>query len=82
MQAKLAHAQSEVRFACEPFPLFPGEIITTPVTPLTVVEANCALRLRATLDFVDGKQPHPLCPRTTTLLPTLPLPCTAPTLPG
>eukprot|EP00045_Choanoeca_perplexa_P012354 m.134508 g.134508 ORF g.134508 m.134508 type:complete len:850 (-) comp15975_c0_seq1:295-2844(-) len=52
-QAKLAHAQSEVRFACEPFPLYPGEVLATPVTPLTVVEANCALRLRATLDFVD-----------------------------
>eukprot|EP00730_Choanoeca_flexa_P005763 TRINITY_DN12017_c0_g1_i4.p2 TRINITY_DN12017_c0_g1~~TRINITY_DN12017_c0_g1_i4.p2 ORF type:complete len:845 (+),score=302.06 TRINITY_DN12017_c0_g1_i4:131-2665(+) len=53
-QAKLAHAQSEVRFASEPFPLYPGEVLTTPVTPLTVVEANCALRLRATLDFVEG----------------------------
>ncbi|EDQ86973.1 uncharacterized protein MONBRDRAFT_10492 [Monosiga brevicollis MX1] len=52
-QVKLRHAEQEVRVAQDPFPLFPGEQLATPVTPLTVVETNSALRLKAVLDFDD-----------------------------
>jgi major vault protein len=53
LQVKLRHADQEVRLAQDPFPLYPGEVLTTPVTPLTIVEANSALRLKAVLDFAD-----------------------------
>jgi major vault protein len=36
-----------------PFPLYPGEVLRQPVTPLKVVPANSALRLKAVLDFDD-----------------------------
>ena len=52
-QVKLSHADQEIRLAQEPFPLYPGEILKQPVTPLKVVAANSALRLRAILDFED-----------------------------
>ena len=52
-QAKLHHADQEIRLAQEPFPLYPGELLKQPVTPLKVVPANSALRLRAILDFED-----------------------------
>ena len=52
-QAKLQHADQEIRLAQEPFPLYPGEVLKQPVTPLKVVPANSALRLRAVLDFED-----------------------------
>lgn len=52
-QAKLLHADQEIRLAQEPFPLYPGEALRKPVTPLKVVVANSALRLTAVLDFVD-----------------------------
>jgi len=50
-QAKLKHADLDIRLAQEPFPLYPGEVLKQPRTPLTVVHANSALRLRAILDF-------------------------------
>ncbi len=50
-QIKLRHAEQEIRLAREPFPLFPGEVLRKDVTPLTVVPADTALRLRAILDF-------------------------------
>jgi major vault protein len=53
-QVKLRHADQEIRLARDPFPLFPGEVLKKDVTPLTVVPADSALRLRATLDFEDG----------------------------
>ncbi|XP_055949872.1 major vault protein-like isoform X2 [Argiope bruennichi] len=53
-QIKLKHGDLEVRLEQEPFPLYPGEIIDMPVTPLTVVSANSALRLTAIRDFEDG----------------------------
>ncbi|XP_076435145.1 major vault protein-like isoform X2 [Babylonia areolata] len=53
-QAKLLHADQEIRLAQEPFPLYPGEVLKQPVTPLKVVPANSALRLRAVLDFEDA----------------------------
>lgn len=52
-QVKLLHSDVDIRFAQEPFPLYPGEILKQAVTPLKVIEPNCALRLRAVLDFVD-----------------------------
>jgi len=52
-QVKLLHSDVDIRFAQEPFPLYPGEILKQNVTPLKVIEPNCALRLRAVLDFVD-----------------------------
>jgi len=53
-QMKLSHADKEVRLAQDPFPLYPGEQMKTSVTALKVVPANCALRLKAELDFVDA----------------------------
>lgn len=53
-QMKLRHGDKELRFAQEPFPLYPGEILLDPVTPLRMVEQNCALRLRAIRDVLDG----------------------------
>lgn len=52
-QAKLRHADREIRLTQDPFPLYPGEEIQKGVTPLTVVPSDTALRLRATLDFED-----------------------------
>jgi len=52
-QAKLSHADQEVRLAQEPFPLYPGEIIKIVVNPLKIVLSNNALRLRAVLDIED-----------------------------
>jgi major vault protein len=52
-QVKLLHSDVDIRFAQEPFPLYPGESLKQTVTPLKVIEPNCALRLRAVLDFVD-----------------------------
>ncbi|NXL93114.1 MVP protein, partial [Alectura lathami] len=52
-QARLRHADLDVRLAQEPFPLYPGEELQQDVTPLQVVRADTALRLRALLDFED-----------------------------
>ncbi|CAF0991889.1 unnamed protein product [Adineta ricciae] len=55
-QAKLIHADLDIRLARPdqaPFPLYPGEVLRQPVTPLKVVPANSALRLKAVLDFRD-----------------------------
>uniref|UniRef100_A0A803YPF2 Major vault protein n=1 Tax=Meleagris gallopavo TaxID=9103 RepID=A0A803YPF2_MELGA len=52
-QAQLRHADLDVRLTQEPFPLYPGEEIQQGVTPLQVVLADTALRLRALLDFED-----------------------------
>lgn len=52
-QAKLQHADQEIRLAQEPFPLYPGEALKQAVTPLKIVAANSALRLRAILDYED-----------------------------
>ncbi len=54
-QVKLLHSDVDIRFAQEPFPLYPGESLKQAVTPLKVIEPNCALRLRAVLDFVDDQ---------------------------
>lgn len=52
-QVKLLHADLEVRLAQDPFPLYPGETVKVGVSPLRVVAANTALRLKALLDFKD-----------------------------
>ncbi len=52
-QVKLLHSDVDIRFAQEPFPLYPGEALKQNITALKVIEPNCALRLRAVLDFVD-----------------------------
>ncbi|KAM9843349.1 major vault protein [Aulostomus maculatus] len=50
-QAKLRHADLEIRLTRDPFPLYPGEEIQQDVTPLQIVYPDTALRLQALLDF-------------------------------
>ncbi|KAM7387590.1 hypothetical protein PAMA_009960 [Pampus argenteus] len=52
-QAKLRHADLEIRLTQDPFPLYPGEEIQQDVTPLQIVYPDTALRLQALLDFED-----------------------------
>ncbi len=52
-QVKLRYGDREIRFAQEPFPLYPGEELAGKVTQLQVVETNQALRLKAIRDFSD-----------------------------
>lgn len=52
-QVRLQHADQDIRLQQDPFPLYPGEVLKQPVTPLKVVPANTALRLKAVLDFED-----------------------------
>ncbi|XP_014881402.1 major vault protein-like [Poecilia latipinna] len=52
-QAKLRHADLEIRLTRDPFPLYPGEEIQQNVTPLQIVYPDTALRLQALLDFED-----------------------------
>ncbi|XP_063211456.1 LOW QUALITY PROTEIN: major vault protein [Chroicocephalus ridibundus] len=52
-QARLRHADLDIRLVQEPFPLYPGEEIKQDITPLQMVLADTALRLRALLDFTD-----------------------------
>ena len=48
---QLRHGDEEVRFAQDPFPLYPGEKLSKQgIAPLQVVSADCALRLRALRD--------------------------------
>lgn len=44
----------EIRLSQDPFPLYPGENLKKPKTPLQVVPANSALRLRSLLDFTGA----------------------------
>ncbi len=53
-QIKLRYGDAEIRFAQEPFPLYPGEELAGEITQLQVVERNQALRLRAIRDFADA----------------------------
>lgn len=55
-QAKLQFADLEIRFTKDPFPLYPGETLKQNISPLKVIPANSALRLRAVLDFEDEKK--------------------------
>lgn len=55
-QAKLMHADLEVRLTQEPFPLYPGEALEVKVSKLRAVPTNTALRLRSIANFksADG----------------------------
>uniref|UniRef100_A0A8D0GZE4 Major vault protein n=1 Tax=Sphenodon punctatus TaxID=8508 RepID=A0A8D0GZE4_SPHPU len=55
-QARLRHADLEIRLAQEPFPLYPGEELKQALTPLQIVLANTALHLKALLDFEDDQE--------------------------
>ncbi|XP_066577817.1 major vault protein isoform X2 [Amia ocellicauda] len=57
-QAKLRHADLEIRLTQEPFPLYPGEELQQNIAPLQVVLPDSALRLRSLLDFeeADGEK--------------------------
>ncbi|NEQ37327.1 MAG: colicin uptake protein [Okeania sp. SIO3I5] len=52
-QIRLRYGDREIRFAQDPFPLYPGEILEKNVTELQVVGTNQALRLIAIRDFTD-----------------------------
>ncbi|KAG7492232.1 hypothetical protein MATL_G00011610 [Megalops atlanticus] len=52
-QAKLRHADLEIRLTQDPFPLYPGEEIQQDVTALQIVYPDAALRLQALLDFEE-----------------------------
>ncbi|CAN1208580.1 hypothetical protein TUMEXPCC7403_00065 [Tumidithrix helvetica PCC 7403] len=52
-QVRLHYGDQEIRFAQDPFPLYPDEELVGEVTRLKVVEMNQALRLRAIRDFTD-----------------------------
>ncbi|XP_078740348.1 LOW QUALITY PROTEIN: major vault protein [Lampetra fluviatilis] len=52
-QAKLRHADREIRLCQDPFPLYPGEELQLAVSPLRVVPVDSALRLRALIDHED-----------------------------
>jgi major vault protein len=55
---KLRAGDEEIRFEQPPFPLYPGEELSSQgVAPLQVVGADCALQLRAVRDFLDDKPP-------------------------
>jgi major vault protein len=49
----LLHSDVDICFSQESCPLYLGEILKQTITPLKVIEPNCALRLRAFLDFID-----------------------------
>lgn len=52
-QIKLRYGDREIRFAQEPFPLYPDEELVGEIAQLQVVERNQAQRLRAIRDFTD-----------------------------
>lgn len=52
-QIRLRYGDLEIRFAQDPFPLYPNEKLVKDVTQLAVVETNQALRVRAIRDFTD-----------------------------
>jgi major vault protein len=57
-QVKLKHGEVEYRFFkdfSEAYALYPGEKLQINCAPLQVVEEDCAIRLRANRDFVDGE---------------------------
>jgi major vault protein len=60
-QARLRHGELEVRVFDKwttPFPLYPGEVLSTAVTNLLVVKPNTALKCRATRDFEEKGVNH------------------------
>ena len=57
-QVKLRHGDEEIRFAQDPFVLYPGEKVFGKVSPLQVVAPNTALRLRALRDVFVKANPE------------------------
>ena len=53
-QVILQFAETEIRLEQDPFPLYPGEELETPVKALTVVPALQALRLKVARGYHDG----------------------------
>jgi len=54
---KLRYGDEEIRFEdtmAEPFPLYPGEILSGKISPLPLVAPNSAIKLRAIRDCVDS----------------------------
>ena len=49
------HGDQVIRLAQDHFPLFSGEMLKQPVTPLQVVMAKSALRLRSIVNYEDGE---------------------------
>lgn len=52
-QIRLQYGDQEIRFAQDPFPLYPGEELEGKVTRLRVIETNQALKLRSLRDFTE-----------------------------
>ena len=52
-QVRLRHGDEEIRMEQEPFALWPGEKLYGKVSPLQVVAANTALRLKCIRDFQE-----------------------------
>jgi len=52
-QVTLAYGEEEIRTEGPPFPLYPGEQLKKPPTPLAIVPPQTALRLEAIRDFDD-----------------------------
>lgn len=59
-QVRVKFGDEEIRFNQDPFPLFPNETLKEKPQPLTVVQANQALRLKAVRDFEDTTQKPPV----------------------
>jgi len=57
-QIKLCYGDREIRFAQEPFPLYPDEELVGEITQLQVVERHQALRLKAIRDFTVTLTPR------------------------
>lgn len=57
-QVRLRHGDQEVRLHQDPFPLYPGERLGQPATPLQVVKPNTALHLQAQLDYEETADKH------------------------
>ena len=52
-QTKNLWSDEEIRFAQDPFPLYPGEKLSGAVSPLQVIRPNAALRLTALRDIYE-----------------------------
>ena len=52
-QTKNLWSDEEIRFAQDPFPLYPGEKLSGAVSPLQVIRPNTALRLTALRDIYE-----------------------------
>eukprot|EP00759_Apiculatamorpha_spiralis_P039191 PhF_6_TR38091/c5_g1_i1/m.56819/K17266/MVP; major vault protein len=52
-QVKVRQGDREIRFAQQPFPLYPGEVLVGDVRALDVLASNTAIRAKALRDFED-----------------------------